>query len=477
MNLPPSSFELSGGQTLGRYELLTPIGRGGMATVWAARLRGTHGFSKTVALKTMLPALSADPRFEAMFLGEARIAARIKHPNVCEVFDLGEERGVVYLVMDAVDGEPLWQLDASARQLGRTIPNGVVARLLAQAARGLHAAHAQQSETGEPCGVVHRDVSPQNILVTCEGLVKVVDFGVARPAERTDTTRTASGVIKGKVAYLAPEQIDGGPIDGRVDVFALGIVLHELLCGARPFDGETDLATILAIASDEPAAPLPEDLAIPPALRAIVTRALAKDPRDRHASMRELAAALEAFAATTEHGEDETAAFVKEILGPRRAARRKELRESARVADARSSERLAVADGTVTLPEVQPAETGTRVRPRGRLALGALMIGAAVLAVVLGQRASRGTSRQLTADPAGSVATALASAAVPSSMVEASIASTAVAPPPVAAFAPSGLPAASPTPRVARPVVVTPRAASAAASASHPKRGPLDGWD
>jgi len=444
--------------------------------VWAARLRGTHGFSKIVALKTMLPALSADPRFEAMFLGEAQIAARIKHPNVCEVFDLGEQGGLVYLVMDAVDGEPLSELDALARRLGRTIPSGVVARLLAQAARGLHAAHVLQTEGGEPCGVVHRDVSPQNILVTCDGLVKVVDFGVARPAERTTETRTASGVIKGKVAYLAPEQIDGGPIDGRVDVFALGVVLHELLCGARPFDGETDLATILAIASNEPAAPLPEDLAIPPALRTIVARALAKDPNGRHVSMRELAAALEAFAATTEHGEDETAAFVREILGPRRAERRKELRESARVADARSSERLAVADNAVTLRDVQQAVTAAEKRPLGRIALGLMMIAAAVVAVVLGQRTSRGASHQVTADPAVSVPAARAAPALPPATVGPVIAPAASALPLVSVVAPSAAPATSPTLRIARPVM-TPSAASAAPSANHPKKGPLDGWD
>jgi len=150
-------------QTLGRYELLAPIGRGGMAIVWAARLCGTHGFSKIVAVKTMLPALSSDPRFEGMFLAEAKIAARIKHPNVCEILDLGEDRGVIYLVMDWIDGEPLSRLRAICHARGRSIPSGIAAWIIAQAARGLHAAHELKDEAGDSCEVIHRDVSPQNI--------------------------------------------------------------------------------------------------------------------------------------------------------------------------------------------------------------------------------------------------------------------------------------------------------------------------
>jgi serine/threonine-protein kinase len=313
LTTPPSRPGGPSVQTLGRYELLTPIGRGGMAVVWAARLRGTHGFSKMVAIKTMLPVLSKDPQFEAMFLAEAQMAAGIKHPNVCEILDLGEDRGTVYLVMESIDGEPLSRLEDVCIESRRIVPAGIAARIAAQAARGLHAAHELKTESGDPSAVIHRDVSPQNILVTCEGIAKIVDFGVAKAAVR-QTPTTAAGIIKGKVDYLAPEQIEASEIDFRVDIFALGIVLYELLAGVRPFSGQTDLATLLAIASPERAPLLPGGDSSPPAfspsLQAIVARALEKDPARRHGSMRELAVALEEFADEEGATLDAVGAFV-----------------------------------------------------------------------------------------------------------------------------------------------------------------------
>ena len=280
-------------QTLGRYELLAPLGRGGMAVVWAARLHGTRGFSKLVALKTMLPALSSDPRFERMFLTEAEIASRIKHPNVGEILDLGEDNGVLYFAMELVDGEALSTLMRVCEDAGEEIPYAVAARIIAQSARGLHAAHELQDDEGRRVGVIHRDVSPQNILVGVDGLVKIVDFGVAKAAQRSENV-TSSGFIKGKVAYLAPEQVAGPNVDARVDVFALGAVLYELTARRHPFRAGTDLATLLEISSDDPA-PRPSRPDYPDALWAIVSRALSKDPSQRHASMRELAQELEAL--------------------------------------------------------------------------------------------------------------------------------------------------------------------------------------
>ena len=274
-------------QMLGRYELLTPIGRGGMAVVWAARLSGMRGFSKTFAVKTMLPALSTSPRLQRMFLAEAKIASRIKHPNVCEILDVGEDRGTLYLVLEWVDGDPLSTLARECRRRGDgPVPSGIAARIGAKAARGLHAAHALRRDDGELYGVVHRDVSPQNILLTCEGEVKIVDFGVAKVAERSDRV-TSSGFIKGKVAYLAPEQVHKHDVDARADIFALGTVLLELASGAHPFRRRTELATLLEIGAQEPVRPsLPGS---PEQLESILARALARSPDDRYPSMRELA--------------------------------------------------------------------------------------------------------------------------------------------------------------------------------------------
>ena len=192
--------------TLGRYELLVPIAQGGMAAVWAARLRGTRGFQKTVAVKCMLPALSEDPQFEEMFLAEAELASRIRHPNVCEILDLGEQEGTLYIVMEWVDGEPLSTIQKAARATGG-VPMAIATRIVLNAAAGLHAAHELKTDTGDLVGLVHRDVSPQNILVTYDGVVKIVDFGVAKATAEADGGFTKAGQIKGKVPFIALQRL------------------------------------------------------------------------------------------------------------------------------------------------------------------------------------------------------------------------------------------------------------------------------
>ena len=466
-------------QTLGRYELLTPIGRGGMAVVWAARLRGTHGFSKIVAIKMMLPVLSSDPRFEAMFLAEAQIASGIKHPNVCEILDLGEHDGTVYLVMESIDGEPLSRLEAMCRATGRKVSCGIAARMIAQAARGLHAAHELKAENGERSTVIHRDVSPQNILVTCEGIVKIVDFGVAKAAVRSTPT-TAAGVIKGKVAYLAPEQIEARVIDSRIDIFALGIVLHELLAGRHPFESDTDLATLLAIASPEPAPPLPgDDDAFPPALRAIVERALAKDPAKRYATMRELAVALEQFADDAETTTDAVASFVTEVLGEVREKRRNEMREAARSADARRTRETS-------------AEAAEAVVVAKKGSLRNIVLAAVLVTGVAGITMGALGLRALSHTPRASDTTAAASSIVAAPEPRLAIASAVALATPMAvpAMAPSLTAVAASSSSSARSLVApapvrapassgstAKSSAAGSAGALGPKRGPLDGWD
>ena len=196
--------EVRAGLVLGRYELLTPIAAGGMAQVWAARLRGARQFQKIVAVKTMLPKLSEDAQFEQMFLDEASLASQIRHPNAVEIMDLGEAHGILYLVMEWIDGVPLNHLMKAAKIRGG-VPLPIAARIAMQACAGLHAAHELHDERGRPVGLVHRDVSPQNLLVTYDGVTKVVDFGVAKATALGTAAVTQAGQVKGKVSYMAPE--------------------------------------------------------------------------------------------------------------------------------------------------------------------------------------------------------------------------------------------------------------------------------
>src|SRR5215831_17791365 len=231
------------GMVLGRYELLLPIAQGGMATVWAARQRGTRGFNKTVAIKTMLPTLSDDAQFEQMFLDEAALAAKIHHPNVAEILDLGEQDEILYIVMEWVEGEALSVLYKVAKQNEARVPMRLSLRIVQQACAALHAAHELRDEDDRPLRIVHRDVSPQNILCTYDGIVKLVDFGVAKAVGRAGG-ETSAGQLKGKVPYMSPEQARGGQVDRRTDVFAMGIVLYKLTTGLHPFLGENDLLTM-----------------------------------------------------------------------------------------------------------------------------------------------------------------------------------------------------------------------------------------
>src|SRR5579872_6472081 len=200
-----STSDLGPGARLGRYELLLPIAYGGMARVWAARQHGQRGFSKTVAIKTILPHLAHNPEFEKMFLDEARIAAGVHHPNVTEIYDLGEEGRVLYLAMEWVNGDSLVHLLRGMQgKTSQPIEPRIAARIIADACAGLHAAHELTDDDGRLLNVVHRDVSPHNILVSLEGTVKMTDFGVAKALGQTHQ-ETAAGQVKGKVAYMAPE--------------------------------------------------------------------------------------------------------------------------------------------------------------------------------------------------------------------------------------------------------------------------------
>lgn len=366
---------LAAGQMLGRYELLLPIAAGGMGHVWAARLKGTRGFRKLVAIKTILRHFD-DPRLEQMLFQEATLASQIHHPNVVETIELGEEQGTMYLAMELIQGESLAFIVREAFAQGG-LPIAVAVNLIGQVCKGLQAAHDLCDETGAPVGLVHRDVSPPNILVTYSGTVKIVDFGVATTSS---SATCGSGEIKGKISYLAPEQLRSDVLDGRVDVFAAGIVLYLLTVGRHPFKGTSDAQTISRVLSDTPAPPpssIVEDY--PPELEQVVLKALEKDRDGRWQSAREFRHALEdvmpeAFGPA---GDQATSEYISELLRDRMVERRATLRMAEELAE--NSTR----DSVLSVPGMVAAAPPPAVRGSSRsLVMGALgALGVAALAL------------------------------------------------------------------------------------------------
>lgn len=306
---------------LGRYRVAGELGVGGMATVHLARADGPGGFQKWVAIKRIHQHLAEDSHFIKMFLDEARIAARISHPNVAQVFDLGKHKGTYWLAMEYLHGEALRDVVRSLEDARQRMPPPIAARIVADAAEGLHSAHEQKDEAGNLLGLVHRDVSPHNLFVTYDGTVKVVDFGVAKV--KGQLADTGVGKLKGKVAYMSPEQVGGQPLDRRSDVFALGIVLWELTTQRRLFRAETDLETldrVLACQVPRPSSFVP---GYPGDLEQIVLRALAKAPAQRFQTAREMSRALQHWVMRSGVivGNDEVAAYLREVLASRFADR------------------------------------------------------------------------------------------------------------------------------------------------------------
>jgi eukaryotic-like serine/threonine-protein kinase len=326
--------KLGVGSTLGRYEILMPVARGGMASVWAARIQGSRGFQQIVAIKTMLPDVSDDPEFESMFLDEGRVAARIRHPNVAEILDIGEQDEVLYLVMEWVDGENLSTLLRAARNVGG-VPLPIALRIASHTCAGLHAAHELRDDAGNLVDLIHRDVSPANVLVSTAGFVKLVDFGVAKSKNRLHQTR-AGGMVKGKTPYLSPEQLGQLPIDRRSDIFSFGALLYVLLTGLHPFRGDSESKTIENIALRDPVSMRSIMPTIPAELEKVVAKALEKDPNKRFSTAAELQRALDTVA--TSLGvfvtDQDVAAFIDRVIGEPLAKRTHDLQRSITSLDA-----------------------------------------------------------------------------------------------------------------------------------------------
>jgi serine/threonine-protein kinase len=310
------------GQRVRDYEVLAHLKPGGMATLFLARRVGPSGFARPVAIKVVHPHLAEVPEFVRMFLDEARLSACIQHPNVVHVEELGEAFGSYFLAMEYVHGDSLATLLSSLERVERRLPIECAVSIAAAAAAGLHAAHETTSEDGSPLGIVHRDVSPQNVLVSIDGYVKVIDFGIAKA--RGSATHTELGTLKGKLAYMSPEQARGEPVDRRTDVYALGIVLWEMLTMRRLFSAPLEAAVLDAVMNPRVMPPSTTVPDLPAALDAVVLRALAAEPSERFATGAALQAALlESVPAAATAG-PRLARWVEEQLGDRIVARRKQ---------------------------------------------------------------------------------------------------------------------------------------------------------
>jgi eukaryotic-like serine/threonine-protein kinase len=299
---------------LGRFQIIGRLATGGMAEVYLALSGELPGFRTLIVVKRILPHLASNGQFIRMFLDEARLAALLDHPNVVRIIEVGHDGEEYFLAMELVQGKPLSAVLRKAARERRPPSPALAAYLIAQAASGLGYAHGLTDGNGQPLGVVHRDVSPQNVLVSFEGAVKLIDFGVARAFGRV--AHTSPGGLKGKIEYMSPEQASAEEVDHRADVFALGVVLWEVLTGRRLFRRETELATMRAIVDDP--IPKPSEVAeVPPELEAVVMRALRKRRDARYASAHEMALALERYAfAHDGFSPQQVAGYMKGLFAP-----------------------------------------------------------------------------------------------------------------------------------------------------------------
>ena len=285
---------------VGKYQLVSKLATGGMAEVFLAKVAGPMGFEKTLVLKRILPHLAEDPQFVGMFFTEARVAAQLNHPNIVQIFDFGQAAGTYYIAMEYIDGPDLRTLARRALDSGVALSPAFCARLITAACEGLSFAHDfVDPASGNPLELIHRDISPDNILLSRQGAVKVVDFGIAKAANQSH--KTGAGLIKGKLAYMPPEQLQGHKVDRRVDVYALGVVLYELLTGRYPFEASTDVSIMQAILFEPLVSAATRRPDLPEELVRIVDRALSKVREQRYPDCIELQADLERF--LTAHGE------------------------------------------------------------------------------------------------------------------------------------------------------------------------------
>lgn len=299
------------GERIGRYELIEQLGAGGMAEIFKARSTGPGGFQRTVVVKRILPANVSDPSFVRMFVDEAKILGMLHHPNVIQAYDFGESGGTLFLVLEYVDGPSLADTVSVLREAHRSMPIGVACHIARDVCRALDHVHNLLDADGAPLNVVHRDVTPSNILLTATGTAKLLDFGVAK--YRASQAKSQVGTIKGKPAYLAPETLDRRAVDHRTDIFSLGIVLHELLTLEPLFEGDNHQITFYRVLNMEIPPPSQTRPEVPPELDAIVLKALQRDPQNRYQTAQEMARDLDQFLAAQAFPSEDAVAFVQDL--------------------------------------------------------------------------------------------------------------------------------------------------------------------
>ncbi len=382
--LTPPEAQGSAGKHSNRYLLFDQIGSGGMASVYVGCLAGAEGFERLVAIKRIHEHLAKEPVFRDMFLDEARVAATLQHPNLVQVTDFGLEGVQPYLVMEYINGESLSVVLRHCQELTRSIPVVIGARILAWAAEGLHAAHETLDLDGRPQKVVHRDISPHNILVSYDGVVKVTDFGIAKAARRITSTDT--GQIKGKLAYMSPEQAQARPLDRRSDIFSLGIVLYETTMGRRLFKQANKFETLRSIIMGTYPKPRTLEPTYPEELEKIVVRALEPRLSDRYQTAREMQRDLERFFLKdgVPVGSAEVAEFMHAIFEQRIASKAAMVANAARGEPTETHGEVDLTGSTTltrtTLKKIEPRSTPTR---RLEPILVGMLFGIATMVLVL----------------------------------------------------------------------------------------------
>jgi len=297
---------------IGRYRLLGRIGEGGMAEVYRAALMGPEGFERELVLKRILPRLSASGDFKTMFVREAKICAQMLHPNIIQIYEFGQADGGYFIAMESVQGVTLREALTTLRKEERAIPHMIAADITRQICIGLDYAHTLRGPDGMPLEIVHQDISPTNIMLAFTGTVKILDFGIARAAEFAEE-EAKKGMIKGKVSYLSPEQIYVRPFDARADVFALGVVFHEMLTGRRLFQSKNDITKMRELLAAPILPPSAIDAMIPRELDRIVMKSLEIDPKDRYQSAADMAADLERTLIASRHSSRELSKMLHDL--------------------------------------------------------------------------------------------------------------------------------------------------------------------
>ncbi len=316
----------------GKFQLIAHLATGGMADIFLASQTSLAGFKKLIVIKRILANLSREPRFVEMFLDEARIAAMLNHPNVVQIFDLGRIDEQYFIAMEYLPGESLSTIIRACRKRKIRVPPELAAGMILQAAEGLHHAHTMTGRDGKPLNIVHRDVSPQNVFVLYDGVVKVVDFGIAKAALRSAKTQT--GTLKGKYAYMSPEQILGQELDARSDVFSLGVVLWECLARRKLFNQENDLKLLQAITEKDAPSPRSVDQKVPELLAGVTRKALARNRDQRHQSAADFRSALRSYLKASSKDWDNVVIgrFMQDLFSERVRVKR-QLIDNAQVSD------------------------------------------------------------------------------------------------------------------------------------------------